>query len=384
MPKETTKKIVVIAAVYSAVAALLYVFVAFDLLAYLGNSGSILSMVTLLKAGLPFFLGAVALSAAASIFKTLFKGIFVLPVSRMLKGFAIAFLIYFFFVNPLMALRIQALGLYAFTIVIVASAYYAASSVLFECHQITLLTLLKFASIIVMGVIFRAAILSYIIEYAGIVADIVTFGFLFAAITALFYPLKYSDRSAIKKIGGWMGTNTSSKFIIGIIVAGYILFLRPYFYERSANMTLIGEWLSIGLMAIAGYLRMRSKLENISAPLILETWKKHQQELNFKSSDELETLSKKVEEFLKYGRKTDVLLFLFNFLFERMVHVDRINYALIDLINYQDPPPPRLIFSWEANFINKENLQKRGQVLTKTIKNLNENIFRINQLELNK
>jgi hypothetical protein len=378
MPKETIKKLFVIAAIYSAAAVLLYVFIAFNVISYLGNSVQISSASTLLMAGLPFFMGAIASLAAASIFKTLFKGIFVLSFSKMLKGFAIAFIVFFFFANPLMTLKIQAIGLYAFLIAIVACIYYSASFALSEYRQITLLTLLKFVSIVIVGVLLRATILSYLVEYAGIVADIVTFGFLFAGITALFYPLKYSERSAIKKIGGWMGTGTSSKFIIGIILAAYILFLRPYFYDKNANITLIAEWLAIGLFAAASYLRLKSKLEKISAPLILETWKKHQQRLNFRSSDELEILSGKVEEFLKYGKKTDILLFLFNFLFERTVFVDRINSALIDLINYQDPPPSRLIFSWEADFAYKENVQKREQVLVQTIKNLNENIFRIN------
>lgn len=379
MQKEIIKELLKIVAVYSVAATLLYVFMGFNLIAYLGNSPQISSISTLLIAGMPYFLCAIAALAVANIFKILFKGIFVQPVTKMLKGFAVSFPICFLFVNPFMAPNIQASGVNVFLIFIVAFVYLAASKILSEYNQIVRLTLLKFASITIVGVLFRSIVASIVIvEYAGIVADIITFGFLLAAITVLFYPLKYSDRSAIKKIGGWMGTGTSSKFIIGLIIAAYILFLRQYLYGISANITLICEWLSIGLIAVASYLRLRSKLESISAPLLLETWKKHQQKLNLKSSEELETLSRKVEDFLKYGKKTDILLFLFNFLFERMVHVDRIDSALVDLIDYQEPQRSRFIFSWEAELVNKANIQKRAEVLTKTIKNLNENIFRIN------
>ena len=166
-----------------------------------------------------------------------------------------------------------------------------------------------------------------------------------------------------------------NKFILGVTIALYLLLVRPYFYGINSTLTLVMEWVTIGMITVAGFLWLRSKLEIVSAPMLLETWTKHKQELNFKSTEELNTLSGHIEEFLNRGKKNHVLLYLSNFLFERKIPTSGVNSALSELINYQDKRAQRIFFSWEASTIHKENVENRSQVLKRIIRNLNENIL---------
>src|SRR3972149_7887149 len=117
MSKQTKNKIALIIIGYSVLAAVLSLLIGLDLLPpdwtlYWGSNK--IPVLSLLKSGLPFFLCSIASIASASIFQTLYKGKVALSISRMLMGFSVAFLVYFFFANPLMSLQVQGIGLYVF------------------------------------------------------------------------------------------------------------------------------------------------------------------------------------------------------------------------------------------------------------------------------
>ncbi|MCW4009170.1 MAG: hypothetical protein NWF05_00930 [Candidatus Bathyarchaeota archaeon] len=377
MDKETTQKVALIIAAYLSIAIILIVLFEFNLMPTSSND-NLQFVFTTLNSGLPFILATVSSLAAASIFKTLFKGTLVSAIIGLLLGFALAFGAFFVVTSELITSQIQILGIYIFLMIIAASGYYTLEKILLEYKQISLFALVKFFMVIGIGVIFRFAALDYFPTDLTVEIDIFTCGFFFAAATALFYPFSYAKKAALKKIGDWIGTRSLQKFIIGSVAAAYLFLLRPAFFGMNPNFTLIGEWGFVGVLASAGYFKMRSNLNQISAPMVLENWGKHKQELNFKTTEEFEKLSQNVDLFLQQGKKNGVLLFLFNFLNDRDVSEYLIETALNDLINYQDPPKARLIFSWEAGFAQEERLQKRKQVLEKTIQNLNTDIFRKN------
>jgi hypothetical protein len=377
MQKDIMKKLMLVVVGYVVMAVLLFLFVFFDVLSLRFYPGFDVPF-SILKNGVPYFLATIVFLAMTSVFKIFYKGTFVPAVSNTLIGIATAFIVFFFFTIPPMPLLLQNLAVYFFFLIVLIAVYSLGNAVLGSRQQITFLALLRFSGLAVLGIILRFAVIECFGNGNTVVANILLFGFLFAAATALFYPLQYSKKSAFKKLGGWLGTGTLQKVILGMILAGYLLFFRSYLSQINSNGTMIGEWVFVGLLTIVAVYRLRVKLDVISAPLILESWEKHQQELGFKTSEEFVFLSKEVDAFLKLGEKKGVLLFLFNFLFSKKVSPNYIDLVLGELINYQDPPNPRLIFSWDAQLFEESKLQKRKIVLDEIIESLSPDVFRSN------
>jgi hypothetical protein len=327
-----------------------------------------------MQTGLLFFISSIIFLAAASTTKILSKGLFSPKIANALSAFAAIILIYYFSSNEYVPSLIQAIRLHVFIIASVLILYFLFNFILLNRQQITLIGVLRFFVIASLGIILHFAAGIIIVGYE-VIANIILVSFLFAAITACFYPLQYSKRTAARKIGKWIGTGILSKLVLGLVLAIYILFLRSYFSNIDANLTMIGEWTFAGVLASIAFLRLRLKLDLISAPIILEKWQKHQQELGFKTTDELVSLTEYVDAFLQRGEKSNLLTFLFVFLYERKVNIKFINSSLNELISYCDPPQPRIIFAWDQQLYEEKRLLSRKQVMDNTVKNLNADLF---------
>lgn len=317
---------------------------------------------------MPLLIGAIASVATIEIIYTLYKGEFVSVLTKTLIVIAGAFFFYFLFYGSLTNANTQSIGLFTFLIVIVAASCLAFNRILKDSYQITLQTLTKTVALILLGVLSSGLVMAFSSQNL-LFANISISGFFFAGFTALFYPASFADKPKVRKASAWLSKDTIGKIVIGVLIGFYIFFVHPKVYAIDPTWTLIGEWLFVAVVAVGGYLSIRSKVSGISAPLIVENWKKHQQELEFKTTEELTTLAENVEEFLDYGNKNYILLYLTNFLFEKNVDVEQINLALTELINYQDIKP-KLVVKWDEPLIKNLNAQKRKQVLSKTIKNV--------------
>jgi hypothetical protein len=361
---------------YTILGVLAVALIGFDLLALEQNS-SISGIFIVIKNGLAYLLGAMVFSAIAVNFKIIYKGTYTSTVFNTLNGIAIAFVAYFVCSINLLPLQIQTLSVFIFILIMLISAYYLLNNVLRIQQQITLLAITRFVVLACIGFILRFSVLA--IGENSIVAEILLYGFLFGGVTALFYPLKYSKKSYAKKIGGWVGTRTIVKVTIGLFLATYALLMRPYIFQMNENWVLIGEWIFIGILATVSFLLLRAKLDDISAPIIMSGWIKHTQELDFKSSPELNKLSQDIDNFLQTGDKDALALFLFDFLSEQKLPHLQIYQTLKELFNFQDKPTPHLIFSWDYPLFQESEKIRRKEAIKNVIEKLSPELFRSNQ-----
>jgi hypothetical protein len=100
--------------------------------------------------------------------------------------------------------------------------------------------------------------------------------------------------------------------------------------------------------------------------------KKHRQRISTKSTEEMMTAKEYIDDFVKYGLKTDIVLFIVQSCYDKGLPFHKFNKILSDLVEYEDNPAPRLCSLGEDDFVVKENLQKRRRVLAMTIEKLNE------------
>lgn len=374
MQKDLIKKLILATVSYILIVVIILITVILDVFSlrnYLGTT-----IFSVLRSGIPYFFAAIAFSAAATYLKILLKGKFTKPIAKTLYGFIVAIIVYYFLTIQYLPLLFQELSIYVFILISITSLYFLADFVLQSYRQTILVALLRCLVLVATAFILNFAVLNCFGTSYAVVANISLYGFLFAATTALFYPLQYSRNSIAKKLGRWIGNKTWQKILLGLILTSYILFLRAFLLQLSTTYTIIAEWLFIGALTVVAFFRMKSNLAIISAPLLLESWTKHKQELGFQTTLEFSVLTKDVDDFLHSGRKSDLLLFLFELLFARKVNANKIDSTLSEFINYQDLQNPRLIFSWDLHIAKERNLQRRKEVIERIIKSLEPELFR--------
>jgi hypothetical protein len=317
---------------------------------------------------LPLLVIAIAAFASIEVIYTVYKGEFVSVLNKALTVIACTFFIYFLLYGLFFTAGAQFIGFYVFLIVIITSSCIALNEILKASDQITLQALTKTGALITIGFLSCGLVMD-ISSKNHLIANMSLSGFFFAGIASSFYPFSFADKPKVRKMSAWLSKDIIGKIVIGVLIGFYIFYIHPIVYAIDPTITLVGEWLFIAMVAVGGYLSVRSKVNGISVPVMVENWRKHQQELQFKTTHELTDLTEVIDEFLTYGNKNSILIYLTNFLFEKKVDSIEISYLLNDLINYADVKP-KIFFKPEERLIKNLNAQKRNQVLSKTIKNV--------------
>jgi hypothetical protein len=375
MNKDAALKVSLVIMAYSITAVVLVLFAPLDIASINSNHPVLRPYLGFFQLGFPYFLIAIALSGIVSIIQVSLQGALLKPVYRTLSVYGIAVLLYFL-ISQYAPIQLRELSIYLLLAMILLSTYFMLNNLLRSCKQYTLGAISKFLVLFSLAIVLQIAALT--LSNNQEIANIFMFGFSLGAFTSLAAPLQNSSGKAKRKIGAAFAKGTASLIILGILIGVYIYFFRPQLLERYSNMVIVAEWLAIGLAALIALLSLRSKIAPVTGPLLLENWQKHQQELGFRTTEDFLVLTEAIDTFIQSGRKNDVLLFLFRFLYENKVSPENMNMTLDELVNYQSKPKPRLFFSWDDRFLEQEELEKRKQLMKNLIKNLNADLFRSN------
>jgi hypothetical protein len=360
--------------VYALVAIVLVLLIAKDI-ASLKSSPGLSQYFPFLQTGLPYFLVALVFSGIASVIGLTFLGTFARYLSRTFNIYALALLLYFLMSNS-GSTQLNALSIYILLLTMVLATYVLFNPMLTSYKQFTLGAILMLLTLVLIGAILQFAIPA--ISKSQAPANALTFGFIFGGVASLATPLQHGKSPRTKKIGRFFGKGTISFIVLGVIIGIYLFYFRARLIEWNSNAVMIGEWVSVGLIVLCSMLALRSNVGAVTAPMLIEDWQKHKQELGFRTTDDFLQLTEAIDAFSESGTKNELLLFLFQFLSENGVSIESMSPALNELINYQKQPHPRLIFSWDANFLEQEEKQKRKELIKRLIKNLNSDLFRGN------
>lgn len=376
MSKYTNLAIIVIA--YSVITIALFAAMQLNWLSVLEPLA--LSIFHFSSSTFPALLAALVCLALMHSIQSIYKGNYIWTISNVLKFSALSFFGYFLASNIPGFQTVSLLGFYVLISVLIVIAYSGFTRILKASKQITLYTLTRITLLVSLAIV-SSLIVLYISPDNTLVASMPFSGFLFAAFTTSFYPANFSEKPKTKRLGKLMNRDLISIIVIGAVIALFIGYIHPILYAQDQNLTLIGEWLSIGMVVLICYLYIRTKVEGITIPVMVETWGKHQQELDFKTTEAMTDLTQKIEEFITFGNKNRILLYLINFMFEKKIDFQEINYTLDALINYKDLSP-KIYFRWDEKMISNLNKENRTKILSGTIKRIEE--FYLQKIEVQK
>ncbi len=168
----------------------------------------------------------------------------------------------------------------------------------------------------------------------------------------------------------WLRQSPSIKFILGALIAAYIIFIRPAIVDVFSYAPLI-EWVLVCIAAWRLFRGIKSGLKtHCSVELQEADWRKHVQQIADRPGLDFIRLGDIQQRFVSQGDRDSLLIYLVLLLNDNGLPVAEINQILHPLINHQDAKMPWFAFGWEQRRILRRNKKERQRILEEIMENL--------------
>ena len=173
----------------------------------------------------------------------------------------------------------------------------------------------------------------------------------------------------------WLRQSQRGKFILGALIATYILFVRPAIVGIFPHAPLI-EWAVVCFAAWRLFAGIRSGLQTRYSILLQEAdWQKHVQQIANRQGLDFIHLGNIQQRFVREGDRDALLIYLTLLLNDNGLHIDELNRILHPLINHHDTGLPWFAFGWEQRRILGQNQENRQRILDGIIENLKTIVY---------
>ncbi len=189
-------------------------------------------------------------------------------------------------------------------------------------------------------------------------------GMVAMAVGTLAYYGRSVQDALISEICLWLSSSKMRPFVIGIIVASYVIFLRPFIYNRVAWATALIEWATFCFVVWRMYDGIRGRISDAySVELKYTSWKRHTQ-LVEKQVDGDYSYARNVQaDFVERSHKDQLLVYLVALMHDNGVSVEEISEVLHALSEYSDESIPVFSFTKKRTYIRKNNRENRERIL---------------------
>jgi len=195
-------------------------------------------------------------------------------------------------------------------------------------------------------------------------------GMLAVAVSNIGFYGENSKNPFIADASHWLQNSQTFEFVIGALIAGYILFIRPFIIDIFRYAPIM-EW---GIVCFLGW-RLFSGIKNgirtrCAVDVYENDWRKHIQIISNLQGADFPRLREMQEIFIVDSNRGALLVYLTLLLYNNKVSPEEINRILHPLINHRDARIPWLAFGWEQRRILKQNEKNRREILEGIIANL--------------
>jgi hypothetical protein len=210
--------------------------------------------------------------------------------------------------------------------------------------------------------------------------EIVIFGWMaFAGMVAMalgslaYYGRNIQD-ALISELCLWLSSSRLRLFIIGAVIAFYVVFLRTYIHNNvAAWVTAVIEWATFCLVVWRLYDGIRGRIsDTYSIQLKYTSWKKHMQLVEKQVDGDFNYAGNVQSDFIERSHKDQLLVYLVTLMHDNGMSVEEISEVLHPLAEYNDEIIPVFSFTKKRNDIRKSNREKREQILNDIMYDLRE------------
>ena len=206
-------------------------------------------------------------------------------------------------------------------------------------------------------------------EFISSPERIVFYSFMVASAVSLLGVFERSRNSYLSYIGKKFGTTSGlfSTFLLVMFLLFYFFNLRPIIVGQYSNYVVVFEWSIVCLASFVIYRNVKSYVaKSLAEDLRLGKWKRLVQTVVF-NKDQVDEVSKVAEKFVEDGFKEGILIYLISTLLENGIPYSDIEAVISELVDYEDPPAPKLMFHWRLEDLERENKTRRIEVLRFTL-----------------
>jgi hypothetical protein len=162
-------------------------------------------------------------------------------------------------------------------------------------------------------------------------------------------------------------------FALGFLITAYLSLIRP---QLALNVPFLPymEWVAIALTVYTMYTLIRFSAEEFYIGSESRGWKKHTQEIRRETGLDLIRLTSVMEQFVNYGRKELLLVYLTLHLYRLGETEEDIIKKLSPIINYREKPSMHrfslLAFPWMKRKLAVKNKENRKTLLKTLLENI--------------
>jgi len=170
----------------------------------------------------------------------------------------------------------------------------------------------------------------------------------------------------------WLRQSPHVKFILGALIAAYIIFIRPAIVGAFRYAPLV-EWVIVCIVAWRLFRGIKVGLKTHCAVSLQEAdWRKHVQEITERQGADFIHLGDIQHDFVTQGDRDALLIYLVLLLNDNRLPVAEISRILHPLINHHDMKMPWFAFGWEQQRVLRRNEKERQRILDEIMESLED------------
>lgn len=181
-----------------------------------------------------------------------------------------------------------------------------------------------------------------------------------ATLVELFYTAKS------RRISMWLKIKHPLKYIYISSMVFVLTDLRRGIMGDSAS----GLWICLFLVLVVTFIILTARLWGNVKNTPEEKLAKHIQDMNFDNSKDLENVSRYIEEYVNYGKKSKLVSYMTFLGFKTGIPFNAVSNIIAPLVEYSDPEITSIVTSEQYKAIEERNQQNRTIVVEKITSNL--------------
>ncbi len=195
-------------------------------------------------------------------------------------------------------------------------------------------------------------------------------GMLVLAVSKLGAYGEKSGNRVVIDISRWLKVSTKRKFFLGLLIAAYVIFIRPAIFSHLPYAFLI-EWIIMCIGSLFILMGIRGVIQKwYSLPVKEATWQKHIQQVNHIVDEDFNKLIVLQKDFVEAGSGNDLMPYLKQLLLNNRLNEDEISQTLQPLIEYHGKKIPWYTFGFWRRSLQRSNCDSRRLALGNVVNNL--------------
>mgnify|MGYP000707368543 CR=1 FL=1 len=180
---------------------------------------------------------------------------------------------------------------------------------------------------------------------------------------ATLIELLYTEKS--RRLSMWLKNNHFVKYI-GIFTSVFLIGVL----RRDILSSGLEGWIFIFMVLLMIFIIFAARMWGSVKYSPEEKLAKHIQDMSFDKSKDLEKITKYIEDYVNFGKKSRLISYLTYLGYKSGIPVNAVSNIIAPIVEYSDPEIPGMLTSEQYKAIEERNRQNRSRVIEKITSNL--------------